>query len=439
MSKTKTEPSVLEPSQRLLLAEEEIASLCGEILERYEEASVMHRLSQSLATVLGETSIARLVVDEAKLALQARSAELWLQEKDAVVLAAAGSGQAQTHELHEHGPLAALRQGRPWTRDAGFGHESIAAVPLPAPDRTTLGVLVLRGLPGEGSFRTGELKILSALACLASAFIRNDRMGKQATEAEARDRGDELSRDIQGNLQFAAIDDPGFEGIECVARCIPSNRIGADLCGTVRLQDGSLLVVLAKPSRSGTGGAIQMGSLKGAMMAIPRRCDSPARILDLANEALAGEFVRCGMTIDAFVALAPADGRQLEISTAGETRGWVIHPGAEPEGLEQRAPCLGSAPTIEFGSRTIGMAPESLVVVASRGLCEARDGEGREFGREAVANLAARHRQASAAEIHRRILEELYRHCPEPQDDISLVIVRARNEDGERNPLESAK
>ncbi len=439
MSKTKTEPAVAEPSQRLILAEEEIASLCGEILERYEEASVMHRLSQRLATVLGETSITRLVVDEAKLALQVRSAELWLEENSAVVLAAASSGQAHAHELHEHGPLSALRQGRPWTRDAGFGHESIAAVPLPAPDRATLGVLVLRGLPGDRSFLAGELKILSALACLASAFIRNDRLGKQATEAEARDRGDELNRDIQGNLQFAAIDGACLVGIECVARCIPSTRIGADLCGTLPLPDGNLLVVLAKPSRSGTGGAIQTGSLKGALMAIPRRTESPSRILEEANDALAGELDRCGLTIDAFVAVAAADGRLIEISTAGETRAWTLHPEGEPEILETGAPALGSAPGIEFSSRRVEMAPDSLVVVASRGLCEARDEQGQEFGQDRVATLAVRHRERSAAEIHRRILEELYRHCPEPHDDISLVIVRTRNEDDEHNPVESAR
>ncbi len=439
MSKTKTELPVLEPSQRLILAEEEIASLCGEILERYEEASVMHRLSQRLATVLGETSITRLVVDEVKLALQVRSAELWLDENDTVVLAAAGAGQSQTHELREHGPLSALQQGRPWTRDAGFGHESIAAVPLPAPDRTTLGVLVLRGLPGDRSFRAGELKMLSALAGLASAFIRNDRLGKQATEAEARDRGDELNRDVQGNLQFATLDGARFEEFECVARCIPSTRIGADLCGTVSRPDKSLLVVLAKPSRAGAGAAIQMGALKGALMASPKRAESPAQILNEANDALVDELVRCGTTIDAFVACAPAGGRRLEISTAGMTWAWVIHPESEPVELDSETPALGRGPGIEHRCRVIEMDPGSLLVVAGRGLREARDGRGEEFGPDRVAKLAVRHRGSSAAEIHRRILEELYRHCPEPQDDISLVIVRARNEEAERNPVESAR
>jgi hypothetical protein len=158
---------------RLYRAEDEHDSLCSEILARYEEATLVYRLSHRLATLRDESSIARLVLAEAAGARGARAAELWLRDEGATRLAASlPDATSAPAELREQGPLVALQDGRPWLRAASASAESIVAVPLPGPDGLALGVLVLRGRSAPASYEAEDLRILGALACLASAFIR---------------------------------------------------------------------------------------------------------------------------------------------------------------------------------------------------------------------------------------------------------------------------
>jgi hypothetical protein len=172
---------------RLYRAEEENETLCSEILARYEEATIVYRLSQRLATLGAETSIAGLVLTEAASALGARAAELWLRDDEGTTrLAASWPAQADPRaDLREPGPLVALQDGRAWLRAAGDGAESIVAVPLPGPESIALGVLVLRGRTGQDSYGAPELRVLGTLVCLAAAFIRVDRPGVGRARSDA--------------------------------------------------------------------------------------------------------------------------------------------------------------------------------------------------------------------------------------------------------------
>src|SRR5258705_6153896 len=98
--------------ERLERQDAEIASLCAEVLERYEEATFVYRLSERIGSALGERAIAGLVVREAAAVLGAHGAELWVKAGPDLVLAAALEG------AHTAEPTLAVQQtrapGRTW-------------------------------------------------------------------------------------------------------------------------------------------------------------------------------------------------------------------------------------------------------------------------------------------------------------------------------------
>ena len=82
-------PELTDLAGRLERQDSEIESLCAELLERYEEATLVYRISERIGSVLGEQAIAGLVVREAATVLGAHAAELWVKVGADLVLAAA--------------------------------------------------------------------------------------------------------------------------------------------------------------------------------------------------------------------------------------------------------------------------------------------------------------------------------------------------------------
>jgi hypothetical protein len=94
---------------RVARQEIEIESLCAEIVERYEEATFVYRLSEQIGSVLGERAIAGLVVREAANVLGAHTAELWFKTEAGLArVAAFPEGRAQRDALGSATP----RRGR---------------------------------------------------------------------------------------------------------------------------------------------------------------------------------------------------------------------------------------------------------------------------------------------------------------------------------------
>jgi hypothetical protein len=57
-------PAPADMGERLRVAEDEIRSLCGEVLERYEETTLIYRLLDRLGEAPGETAIAATVLKD---------------------------------------------------------------------------------------------------------------------------------------------------------------------------------------------------------------------------------------------------------------------------------------------------------------------------------------------------------------------------------------
>jgi sigma-B regulation protein RsbU (phosphoserine phosphatase) len=423
--------AAVEVVRGLYRAEDEIRSLSVEILDRYEETTLIYRLSQRLGTVLGEAALAHLVVENAADLLGARSAEIWLRDEDEIHLSAAvPEKRSLPCDPHAEIARAALEEGKIWTRDAGAGVEALAVVPLPDPGKRPIGVLVLRGRAEGRSYRSVEVKLLQTLASLTSAFLRNTRLAAAARKAEARKREDEIAREIHRSLLPAR--DPECPGLDVAGVCRAADVVGGDYYGYIPLSDGSILLALADASGHGVGAALYMAAAKGALQAQAGWVSSPAELLRRTNESLANEFARSGMFATAFVARFRAGGRSLEFTNAGHNPPLLVRAGGEVELLEASGTALGllGDASYEEGRRSFG--PGDLLVVYTDGLTEARDAGRRFYKLDRLIQFAREVRGEPAATIRARLLEDLARHCGDrsPQDDVTLIVVSGLADDG---------
>jgi hypothetical protein len=253
---------------RLRRNEDEIQGLCAEVLERYEEVTLVYRLCERLGSVDGERAMARLVLDEAARVLGARSGGLWLREGEGLNAVASFPATPVRWNLTYSEAQSVMRDGKPWVQEADPGGESAVAVPLPSPGGP-IGLMVLWGRSSGRAYRSGDVKLLTAIATLTAAFVRNERLAAEARRSEARARDDEIARQVHRGLLPHG--EPTLPGLEISGCCRSAENVGGDYYGYISMPDGSLGLVMADVSGHGVAAALYMAAAKGALQAEARR------------------------------------------------------------------------------------------------------------------------------------------------------------------------
>jgi sigma-B regulation protein RsbU (phosphoserine phosphatase) len=406
---------------RVIRQEAEIESLCAEVLERYEEATFVYRLSERIGSVLGEGAIAGLVVREAMTVLSARAGELWIKKGGDLVLL------ASLPESRATAPSSAVEEtvatGRPHVREGCSGEAAFAAVVLPEGQGASLGALVLHGRPEGREYLTGEIKLMTAIAALAAAFIRNERLAEKARGADARLRDDEIARAIHRGL--LPRHDPLFAGLDVSGGFRAAEGVGGDYYGYVAMADGSLGIAIADVSGHGVGAALYMAIAKGALQSEARDILSAGDILGRVNEVLASDFSASDMFATLVFARFLPDGRRIVWSNAGHNPPLLLRRSGAIETLKPCGPALGIVAGARWRDVDERFAPGDVLVLYTDGLIEARDDARRFFGIERLVE-AARRPASSAAEIRENVLEALTRHVGSKRvdDDVTLVVAR---------------
>jgi serine phosphatase RsbU (regulator of sigma subunit) len=410
-----------ELTERLGRLELEIESLCAEVLERYEEATLVYRISERIGTVLGEHAIAALVVREAATVLGAHAAELWVKTGGELTLAATLKEHAAGEP--ELAVQATVATGRPWAREASSGAAASAAVALPEGPGSYLGALVLHGRPDGRAYLTGEIKLLTTIAALAAAFIRNERLADKARQADARRRDDEIARQIHRGL--LPRHDPLFAGLDVSGGFRAADGLGGDYYGYVAMADGSLGIAIADVAGHGVGAALYMAIAKGALQSEARDILSAGDVLGRVNEVLASDFSATDMFATLVFARFLPDGRRLVWSNAGHNPPLLIRAQGDVEMLKPCGPALGIVAGARWRDVDQRFAPGDVLVLYTDGVIEARDSAKQFFGIERLIE-AVRQPAKHAADIRENVLNALARHTGTTpvDDDVTLVVVR---------------
>lgn len=247
---------------------------------------------------------------------------------------------------------------------------------------------------------------------------------KQRLDDELR-----IARDIQKSLLPKA--PPVVAGMTIADLCEPAHEVGGDYYDFFELGQGRLGVMVADVSGKGTSAALYMAELKGLMLALTKKEESPRRLLIEANRLLANHLDNRNF-ITMTYAVIDLDARTLTCARAGHTplivvshgKSHVIAPpgmvlGLRLPGASERFPDL-----LEEYTRPID--PGDVVVLYTDGITEAMNEHGDFFSDEALAQVIVGQHELDAAGIRERVVREVlsFVGAAEPHDDMTMIVLK---------------
>ncbi|MDP9364028.1 MAG: SpoIIE family protein phosphatase [Chloroflexota bacterium] len=237
----------------------------------------------------------------------------------------------------------------------------------------------LIGLLNLGRRRSGQAysgddrALLNSLVAQAAPAVRVAQMVReQHAEAQAREGIEQelrVARLIQQTLLPRAV--PELPGWRLAAYYRPARAVGGDYYDFLDLPHGRLGLIIADVTDKGVPAALVMATTRSVLRAAAQRLNSPAQVLERANELLCPDmppnmFVTCLYAI-----LDPASGR-LSYANAGHLLPYRRHEGVVTE-LRATGVPLGLMPEMHYEERDLVLAPGESVLFYSDGLVEAHN------------------------------------------------------------------
>lgn len=265
----------------------------------------------------------------------------------------------------------------------------------------------------------------------AQAQIRRDRNGRNAIRAlQARDL--DGARRVQSRLQPQSL--PRLTTLECAARCHEAGAVGGDGFDFIELGPGRMMVALGDVSGKGMPGAILWAHLQATLRAQAAALeDDLPGLIEAANRLL---FAATAPEHFATLFLGVYDDatRRLRYINCGHNPPLLARAQGGLEALGSTAPALGLIEKWTAREAGIDLRAGDTLLIYSDGVTEARRlqpadaaADGSEFGEARLAESLLGRRHEPLAELPARLLAEVEAFAgPEPQDDRTVVALRAR-------------
>jgi phosphoserine phosphatase RsbU/P len=261
--------------------------------------------------------------------------------------------------------------------------------------------------------RNAELR--AAYAALEAA--QADRIAKAALEAQLA-----VAAEAQRSLLPDSL--PVVPRFEFGARFEPARQVGGDFYDARLRDDGKISLLVADVSDKGAHAAIFMAVARTLFLVEQRHGADPVGVAHAIHDGLIGisvtallgtldpetgllRYVRCGHDEPVLIR---KDGAVSSLGGAGRFLGMLNDP---PPHIEEQEVRLGSG---------------DVLLLFSDGVTDMRDPGGACYGRDALVEVARRHRTLDAESIAGAIHGAVCRHRAgaEAFDDFTLLVVRGR-------------
>jgi serine phosphatase RsbU (regulator of sigma subunit) len=207
--------------------------------------------------------------------------------------------------------------------------------------------------------------------------------------------------------------------------------VGGDYYDFFDLGADRLGVMVADVSGKGTSAALYMAELKGLMLALTEKEESPRLLLIEANRMLANHLDNRSF-ITMTYAVIDLRARTLTCARAGHTPLIVVSGGASeviiPNGmvLGLRLPAAAErfAELLEEHTRPINTG--DVIVLYTDGITEAMNERGDLFSDETLASVVVGQHNLDAAGIRERVVREVRAFVgdAEPHDDMTMIVLK---------------
>lgn len=419
---------------------DELDEMARELLDRYEEVTILYALAEALGSVVEIETQCEVALEKALLTIGAQRGYVGLLENGELrVTAAVGAGgpgagdpvppaRGITARVAETGrPLLLHTEEQLEGGEASTAPlEAVLSVPVAAFSegglRGTLGALTLVGKPEGERFSAGDGKLAAAVAAQLAAAIQKTRYVEELREAERVQREVELAATIQRSLLPAQ--PPAVPGISLAGRCAPAAHVGGDYYDFLA-GHGGVSLLIADVSGHSIGAALMMAMARSIFRREIGEGKRPAEVLAAANVTLFDDLVNSALFITAFCARYDPTTRELAWANAGHNLPLLRRADDTLEELDADGAALGILSDVAFAEHRTTLAPGEIVLLYTDGVVEARSAGGEHFGEERLAQLlsgASGGPEALADDVYARV--RAHTGDVPQQDDVTLVVLR---------------
>ena len=451
----------LVPQVRRLTRERDGAT--GELIERYEEISLLYAIGELLGGTTSVENVADTLLRELAVTVGATRAVFLQNNRNTAALApiatlglddveyptisfdqvghiavtAYGSAGAITEEgaaARESDPVLTARGGallavaitRPST---GVGITGTHQIPVrrgnvveprtPVP----LGVLVLGGRANGQPFSAGDRKLAVAVGTQIGTAMHNASLVRAAVERQQLVREMRLAHDLQLKL----LPKPAVVGPEAraAARLVPAESVGGDFFLLARLDRDRTGVLIGDVSGHGYQSALVMALALSAAAIHVQAAFDPSIALDAVRRSLEDELTSTEMSITMCYAVIDTRAGEVRFANAGHPHAFRVDADGQCVRLTAVVPPIGfsDAPIEEC---VMSWRRGDRLVLFTDGITDARDALDQRLGEGAVLGMLATmtHGESPDAMLDALFTQvESHTRRTALRDDLAAVIV----------------
>jgi sigma-B regulation protein RsbU (phosphoserine phosphatase) len=407
--------------------EHELESMTSELIDLQDQQLALYDLNQSTRSHLDLDQMLPRIVQEAARLVKADGAFLVLSE------AGTSPKIAQFPPGLMDEVVDFFQTLQITGRDLVLNKESAAVrfppairnllfTPIMIRESLSVGMALLNKTDGE--FNAPDYKLARAIADQAGAQIENVLLYQETLEQAKLKTELDLAARIQLRLLPQKL--PRVAGLDLAAASRPALQVGGDFYDLIKQPAQPFVFVVGDVSGKGMSAALLMAMsrtvIRSRAHALGRRL--PDELMNCVNEDLYDDFTDVGMFATAFIAQYNHELRELTFVNAGHSP--VIYCSAEGDAelLQADGTAIGVLPISLCENQVRAIQPGDLLIVATDGFSEARNGTGELFGYDRLLRLTEALRDRPAQEIADAFFSAVERFAAgHPQDDDQTLVV----------------
>ena len=215
---------------------------------------------------------------------------------------------------------------------------------------------------------------------------------------------------------------PQYAGFDIWGRTMPAEIVSGDFYDFIPVSDNILGLAIADGSGHGLPAALVVRDIYMGLRMATDRDFKIIRTMEKLNH-----IIHRSRLTTKFVSLFYGEletGGILIYCNAGHNFPFVLK-GMRFEPLPSGGPVLGPTPDATYTRGFAKLEPGDILCLYSDGIVEAHDSKDREFGLDRLQRIVRQNRERSAREIVGEVLARVEKWASGPQDDRTVVIVKA--------------
>jgi sigma-B regulation protein RsbU (phosphoserine phosphatase) len=286
-----------------------------------------------------------------------------------------------------------------------------------------LGVLLIEGQPLTGR----RPALLAGIAHQISLRLENVHLIEAAASRRSFERELSMARGIQESFLPRHL--PSADGWQLGTTWRLAREVGGDFYDFIPLQRGPdgprWGIAIADVADKGVPAALFMALSRTLLRSVAINRIDPGLTLTRLNDLIFSD-AQADMFVSVFYAVwEPATGR-ISYANGGHNPPMIFEPGARGRFLAEHELVLGVQAEVEYRTRSLTLAPGSLLVLYTDGVTEALRNDMAEFGVARMSDTVVAHRQATATGIINAVrgaVDEFVGNMSQ-FDDFTMVVLK---------------